>query len=79
MTGEQAAVVLWSNDNGEISCAQHGGSYLRSAIAARPRARAHRTPLGTWERLTAGEVAELARMVGRPVGCETCAARSRIR
>lgn len=77
MTGEQTPVVLWSNDNGEISCAEHGGSYLRSAIAARPRAGAHRTPLGTWERLTAGDIAELERMIGRPVGCETCAARSR--
>ena len=37
MTSEQAALTLWSNDNGEISCAEHGGSYLRSAISARPR------------------------------------------
>jgi len=73
MNSEQAAVPLWSNDNGEISCAEHGGSYLRSAITARPKARAHRTPLGTWERLTRADLAELARMVGRPVGCETCA------
>lgn len=79
MTSEQAEVVLWSNDNGEISCAEHGGSYLRSAIAARPRSRAHRTPLGTWERLTREDLAELERMVGRPIGCETCAARSRVR
>lgn len=79
MTGEQPAVTLWSNDNGEISCAEHGGSYLRSAISARPAARAHRTPLGTWERLTRADLAELERMMGRPVGCETCACRSRNR
>ena len=76
MTGGQAAVTLWSNDNGQISCAEHGGSYLRCAITARPKARTHRTPLGTWERLTPGDLAELERMIGRPVGCETCAVRS---
>lgn len=77
MKSEPAAATLWSNDNGEISCAEHGGSYLRSGISARPNARAHRTPLGTWERVTRADLAELERMVGRPVGCETCATRSR--
>lgn len=49
--------VLWTDDGGQILCADHAGGYLTSAIAARPRARQHRTPLGTWDRVTAVEIA----------------------
>lgn len=44
---------LWVHDNGEIVCDRHGGAYLTAAIATRPQASEHRTPLGTWEAVSA--------------------------
>lgn len=62
----------WFNDNGSICCEEHAGSYLTAAIEARPRAKSHRTPLGTWELMPADEVAEFLQYTeGKPV-CETC-------
>ena len=46
------ATILWVSDNGDVLCANHAGSYLYSAIQARPMARTHRTPLGTWDACT---------------------------
>ncbi len=63
---------LWLNDNGAISCEDHAGQYLRSAINQRPRAKTHRTPLGTWDKLTQGETQALTIECG--VLCESCRA-----
>ena len=63
---------LWCNDNGAICCTEHAGSYLRSAITARPKARTHRTPLGTWEQMTFGDIADFINETGMKVLCETC-------
>lgn len=46
---------LWTSNGGEIVCERHGGSYLASAIAARPKARKHSTPLGVWVKVSDAE------------------------
>lgn len=40
---------LWVSDNGDVTCDDHAGAYLRSAIKAKPKAINHDTPLGTWD------------------------------
>lgn len=68
----------WCDDNGALTCEDHAGSYLRASISASPRKRTHRTPLGTWELLTADEVAEMQTLfdewgiTGRTEVCEMC-------
>ncbi len=65
-------VVTWFSTDGEFTCTEHGGSYLRSAAAASPRKRKHVTPLTTWQRVTQQDVAEWS-MLGRgSLSCETC-------
>lgn len=61
----------WANDNGSICCDDHAGAYLTAAMEARPRAKAHRTPLGTWEQLTTLEVTFMRADFGVEL-CETC-------
>jgi hypothetical protein len=60
----------WSDDNGRITCSAHAGNYLTSAIQAKPNAKKHRTPMGTWEYMNIIEVAEFLAEFGVP--CETC-------
>lgn len=67
----------WCDDNGMLTCEDHAGSYLRSAITASPRRTSHRTPLGTWELLTADEVTEMRNLfseygTNRTEVCEMC-------
>lgn len=55
------AQQYWEDDNGGITCVAHAGNYLRSAIERDPlarTARSHRTPLGTYRRMTKTEVAD---------------------
>lgn len=61
---------FWANDNGAICCQDHAGHYLSSAISARPRAKTHRTPLGTYELLNNLEVTFLSTEYGEI--CENC-------
>lgn len=63
---------LWCNDNGTIYCAEHAGSYLRSAITARPKAKTHRTPLGNWVQMDGFDIAVFIAETGITVLCETC-------
>lgn len=63
---------LWANDNGAIVCEEHAGAYLRSAIEARPKARTHKTPLGTNYMMTDAEVAEFMEACEVTVVCESC-------
>lgn len=60
----------WANDNGAVCCEAHAGCYLQSEIEARPRAKSHRTPLGTYELLDSLDVAVLNAEFGEV--CETC-------
>lgn len=65
----------WCDDNGAITCETHAGNYLSSGIKARPNAKTHRTPLGTFEMLHDDEVAELLTMMQgmkREHICEMC-------
>lgn len=65
--------AIWVNENtGETAHGGCGGGYLKFAIADRPRARKHVTPLGTWLRPTAAEEQWWLREFGAPMTCETC-------
>lgn len=55
---------LWVSDNGSVTCDNHAGVYLASEIKAKPKAKSHRTPLGTWDAYA------LNLLGGLP--CETC-------
>ena len=57
---------IYSTDNGAILCRKHLGCC--AATTGRD------TSGQKIERLSAGDLAELALMVGRPVGCEQCEA-----
>ena len=34
---------LWISDNGDVTCEEHAGAYLRCAIEAKPKAKQHKT------------------------------------
>lgn len=55
---------LWVSDNGNVLCDNHAGTYLRTAIQAKPKAKTHRTPLDIWTSYS------LNRIGGLP--CEVC-------
>ena len=70
-------MAVWADDNGNMVCENHAGMYLTGAIKQRPKAKSHRTPLGTWELLTAAEVAEMSELLAGMYGegaavCESC-------
>jgi len=70
---------LWIHDDGRISCEKHAGNYFTSILARAPARAEIATPLGTWERLTLADRAQLAEMTGRAPVCETCQAQIRSR
>jgi len=39
---------LWVSDNGDVTCENHAGMYLKCAIEAKPKAVKHNTPLDRW-------------------------------
>lgn len=64
-------MTLWANEtNGTVSCHDHAGAYLESAITARPKAKTHSTPLGVWYVMPADEVANMTAEFG--VLCDGC-------
>jgi hypothetical protein len=69
--------TLWSDDNGQLVCTDHAGAYLTAAIAARPKARTHRTPLGRWAQVDRDELVAAFAAADIPASaadCETCQA-----
>jgi hypothetical protein len=70
---------LWIHDDGRISCEEHAGGYFTSIVARFPTLDEISTPLGTWERLSRADIAQLAEMIGRAPVCETCEAQIRSR
>ena len=68
--------ALYIHDGGQIACPAHFGAYAAAALERHPGSRHLQTPLGTWERLSANDLEDLAAM-GVVTACETCAARAR--
>lgn len=68
--------TLYIHDRGEIACPAHAGAYAAAELRRHPSARLLQTPLGTWERLSADDLEDLAAM-GVSAACETCAAQAR--
>ncbi len=64
----------WMNQNGRLSCTEHGGQYLKAAVASNPPGRAHETPIDHW--LLIGEDDEPAIKIALDTDtlCETCRA-----
>ena len=56
--------TLYISNGGRVACAEHGGQYLKSALAADPTATTIITPLDHWVVGTTDELDGL--------GCETC-------
>lgn len=71
--------TLWIHDDGRLACPEHIGHYAQAVLGCRPTAQLVETPLGTWERLTKADRAQLAEMTGRTPMCETCEAKIRSR
>lgn len=65
----------WSDDNGAICCETHAGAYLTASIGAKPKAKSHRTPLGTYELMSEDDVTYFITECGEP--CETCRYRNK--
>jgi hypothetical protein len=70
---------LWIHDDGRLACQEHAGHYAQAVLGRRPTAKLVETPLGTWERLTLADRAQLAEMTGRAAVCEICEAKIRNR
>ncbi len=68
--------TLFIHDGGQIACPAHFGAYAAAELRRSPGSRLLQTPLGTWERLSADDLDDLAAM-GVTAACETCAARAR--
>lgn len=64
--------TLYINNNGRITCIDHGGSYLSSEYRHAPERRAYQTPLDTWERIDVLYAREWVALCGTPPKCETC-------
>lgn len=47
---------LWVSDNGDVTCVNHAGVYLSSAIKNYPKAKSYRTPIGTFTAHTIEEI-----------------------
>jgi hypothetical protein len=62
--------TYWADDNGRITCVNHAGNYLSSAIQTKPKSRVHLTPMALYVRLTKTEVADFTAEFG--YCCETC-------
>lgn len=76
-TTTRADEALWMSNGGEITCKQHGGSYLTAAIAAHPSGQRHTTPLDVWTQVTAADNAEWAALGMGAMVCESCARAAR--
>ena len=63
-------IRLFVNDNGAICCENHAGQYLKSAITQRPKAKKHKTPIGTFEQLASQDADILSAEFGEL--CESC-------
>ena len=57
---------LYIDENGRTICERHGGTYLKYAIEANPRATNYDTPLANWELITDSTREEF------DLSCETC-------
>ena len=65
--------TLFSNEQtGRITCYEHGGGYLRHAVADTPHAWQWWTPLGDIVQLNALDLANWLEMTGEPMTCEDC-------
>ena len=75
----QQDISLWIHDNGQVCCPEHFGRYAASELDRAPHAQLLHTPLGTWERLTRADLAQLVEMTGKEQICEICEAQIRSR
>jgi hypothetical protein len=57
---------LWVSDDGDVTCENHAGMYLRCAIEAKPNAKKHNTPLDRWSLYFTHLLG------GENLVCETC-------
>lgn len=66
----------WQDDNGRMSCedVRCAGRYLHMCIQAKPKAKKHSTPLGTYTKLTQAEIADVRSWSddGDQGVCESC-------
>lgn len=67
---------LWTNEeDGRISCEQHVGGYATLEMQQHPRRTRHHTPLGTWRKMSAEDIAEFEAELadlGVTAECKTC-------
>lgn len=73
LTNGRHIMKLYINDNGEISCAKHGGFDLAASVEAQPTARTYWTPRGTWQVATSADRFAFEAIIKAPMTCETCA------
>lgn len=67
------ATTLYISSNGEVSCPDHGGTYLRLAHEYHPTAPQHITPLESWDRMTTDYIVEWVDAFGTAPKCGRCA------
>jgi len=68
---EQQAALLTGVDDGRIVCVQHAGSYVRSAVEAKPKQKSWNSPWGRYAR-TVQEDVDSFTLSGLTYGCEDC-------
>lgn len=66
------AKVLYVSSNGEVSCPEHGGTYLRLANDYRPNAPQHVTPLEVWDRVETDFLVMFVDSFGKAPKCGRC-------
>lgn len=66
------AKSLYISGNGEVSCADHGGHYLKSAHENRPTATTHVTPRESWDRMTTDYIVMWVDAFGTSPRCARC-------
>ncbi len=63
--------MLYTNQNGRITCQAHGGVSLRAAVEAGQTVPIT-TDLDVWHEWTLADEREFCREVGIDAGCESC-------
>ena len=73
-TTTNTTALFLNQSDGRITCARHGGDYLRSGHDGQPDAAWYDTPLGRWTRWTMVDEQDWRTMIGAPACCESCGA-----
>ena len=64
--------IFYASDNGIVTCPSHGGMYFTSELERNPKLKTVRTPITTWRKMSALDLADFEAILDGASPCETC-------